>query len=279
MSRGLVLGGLVLILCGGLAAIAGFVTATRGAPSALRERDAWRRLWAPLAPAVAALALLLGWAIQEPSQTDELLRPVALLLAAPLAAVWVRALIRAARAALDRGEGLPAAVVGLWRPRVTLDPRFRAALDEDALQAVLQHEHAHARHRDPLRIWLAQLATDLQGPFGGAAGRLTGWLDALELARDDEARRAGVRGEDLADALVRAARFTPAVRPRAAATLGSPDDRLAERVRRLLAPLEGAPTRTAVWAPLLVAGAVAVAAFLGFSHGDDVLRALPFVGV
>jgi hypothetical protein len=38
-----------------------------------------------------------------------------------------------------------------------------------------------ALHRDPLRIWLAQLATDLQGSSPGARERLSWWMAALGL--------------------------------------------------------------------------------------------------
>jgi Zn-dependent protease with chaperone function len=284
VSRDLVLGALVLILCGSLACLAGLAprgrtTRERALSGAARERRAWRRLWAPLAPAALALALLVGWAMHEPSVTDEVLMPAALALAAPLALVWLRAVARAAHAlAAAARVDAPAAAVGLLRPRVIVDAGFRARLDAGALEAVLAHERAHARHRDPLRIWLAQLATDLLGPLGSARARLASWLDALEVARDDEARRAGARGEDLAHALVLAARAPGPPSPRAVATLGSPAARLEARVERLLRPLDGDDAQ--VPAPrwlALAALAAAAAALVGWTHGDLVVRALPFV--
>jgi BlaR1 peptidase M56 len=283
VSRDAVLATLVVILCGSLACLAGFLpsAAPPSGSSLARERAGWRRLWAPLAPAAAALALLVGWALHEPSVTDELLVPAALALAAPLAFVWARALARAVAALRAPRPGVPAAVVGLWRPRLVLDAAFRDALDAPAFQAVLAHEHAHARHRDPLRIWLAQIATDLQWPLGAAPARLAAWLGALEDARDDEARRGGVRGEDLASALLSAARASWAQPPPgAAATLGSEGERLATRVERLLRPLDldAGPGRTgASLALAALAAGVAAAAVLGWAHGDLVLRALPFV--
>lgn len=282
MNRDLVLGTLVLIVCGSLAWLPGLLPsrAPRGETGAARERAAWRRLWLPLAPAALALAVLVGWALQEPSETDELLLPAALALAVPLGLVWARALIRAVRALRVREAGAPAAVVGLLRPRVVIDPAFGRAVDGAALTAARAHEEAHARHRDPLRIWLAQIACDVQWPFGAAPARLAAWLEALELARDDEARRAGVPGEDLASALVSAARHAPHARLDAIATLGAPEELLAVRVARLLRPLEPdlAPHSARRW---LVAAALVVtvagAALAGWTHGDLVLRALPFV--
>jgi BlaR1 peptidase M56 len=282
VSRNLVLVTLVLILCGSLACLAGLLPslAPPGGTSAARERAAWRRLWTPLVPAATALALLVGWALHEPSVTDEVLLPTTLVLVAPLGVVWLRALGRAVAASRARGLGLPAAVVGLLRPRVVIDPGFRERLDAASFEAALAHERAHARHRDPLRIWLAQLATDLQWPLGAARARLTLWLDALESARDDEARHEGVRGEDLASALVSAARGAAPARLGAAATLGSPDALLAARVERLLRPLDPeapvASTRTRL-ALVALAAAVTAAVLVGWTHGDLVVRALPFV--
>jgi hypothetical protein len=273
VSRDLVLAALVLISCGSLAWLAGLLPSR--APS-LPEARAWRRLWAPLLPAAAALALLVGWALHEPSVTDEVLTPAALLLVAPLGLVWARAGLRAAAALRARADGLPAAVVGLLRPRVVLDPTFRAALDAPSLEAVLAHERAHARHRDPLRIWLAQLATDLQGSTRAARARLDAWIGTLETARDDEARRDGVRGEDLANALVLAARAASPPRG-AVATLGSPATLLAARVDRLLAPLETPVPSRAVPALLALAALIVAAALAGWMHGDLFVRALPFV--
>jgi hypothetical protein len=274
VSRDLVLAALVLISCGSLAWLAGLLPSdARARPSA--ETRAWRRVWAPLMPAGAALALLFGWALHEPSVTDEILTPAALLLGAPLGLVWVRAALRAAAALRARTDGLPAGVVGLLHPRVVLDEAFRAALDASSLEAVLAHERAHARHRDPLRIWLAQLATDLQGSTLAARGRLDAWLGALETARDDEARRGGVRGEDLANALVLAARAS-VPRPGAVATLGSPEALLTARVDRLLAPLES-PAKSRAVPALLALGALVLATLVGWMHGDLFVRALPFV--
>ncbi len=51
-------------------------------------------------------------------------------------------------------EGLPvpAFAVGLWSPRIYLDRRLVEDLSAEELAAVLRHEHAHVRRRDPLRL-------------------------------------------------------------------------------------------------------------------------------
>lgn len=51
-------------------------------------------------------------------------------------------------------EGLPvpAFAVGLWSPLIYLDRRLADDLSTVELAAVLRHEHAHVRRRDPLRL-------------------------------------------------------------------------------------------------------------------------------
>lgn len=215
-------------------------------PSALEaERTAWWALWRPLLPGALVLAFLFGWALQEP-ESAEALHAWAYLCATPIALVWGRASVRAWRSGSASKVAL-AGTVGLLRPRVVIAPELRSALDDSALKAVLEHEHAHARHRDPLRLWLAQLATDLQWPARAAQLRLARWREVLELARDEEACASGAAGPDLAAAVVTAARLQRQERPLAAiAGLGSAvprrglvvghsaDDALRARIARLL---------------------------------------------
>lgn len=182
----------------------------QGGGSFALERRAWRRIWRPLAPGLLVLAFLIGWALQEPDSAEAL--PIlAFAIALPFALLWARAGLRAARSARS-AAGVAAAkplaaTVGLWRPRTILSPLLHEQLDAAALRAVMEHEAAHARHRDPLRLWLAQLVTDLQWPLSGARRRFTEWRLALELARDDEALARGVDGGDLAAGLLAVARL------------------------------------------------------------------------
>src|SRR5207245_115803 len=62
------------------------------------ERIQWRRIWLPVVPAALTLAVLIGWGLQEPNQTDELVRDEVGIAAACFAVVWLRALVRALRA-------------------------------------------------------------------------------------------------------------------------------------------------------------------------------------
>jgi hypothetical protein len=286
MSRNLVV--LVLSFCvgGTLTFAAGQLSPTRtgGARAdegaGVLERHSWLALWAPLFPALLAIASLLGWAAQEPTVTDELLHPLAFVLAAPFALRALRAAARAVGALRPPRLDLPAVTIGLLRPRVVVSSRLRAELAPAGMAAVHAHERAHALHRDPLRIWLAQVATDLQGSSPGARERLSWWMAALELARDEEARRSGVAGEDLATALVVAARIGPSVAATAGAvaTLSVAEADFAARVHRLLAPLppdeRGSRGLVAAFA---VGAAVAAAGALGLHFGDVIVRALPVV--
>lgn len=262
MDREVVLLALVLA-CSGPAFLAGGLRRPAGpGPIGRSERHCWTGVWMPALPAAVLLCGLIGWSVREPADSEAL--PWTLVfMSSPAGMVWVRAAIRALRALWSPPTGAYAAAVGLFRPRVVIDQRLRAALDPAALHAVEAHEWAHARHRDPLRIWLAQLITDVQWPLPHARARFEAWLTSLEMVRDDDARRAGIDGADLAAAVITAAQFGTA-RAAGARITGDGHD-LADRVDRLLQPLppaaqpERAPATLVMIAPLfglaIVAGA------------------------
>ncbi|HZL21549.1 MAG TPA: M56 family metallopeptidase [Polyangia bacterium] len=285
MNRDLVFATLVLGLCGSVIWVTGWASGVStlaarslGESGRADELRSWRRLWSPLVPAAVALAALCGWTIQEPRSTDELLRPVALLGLIPLALVWLRAVFRAARALVPPRVAPVAATVGLLRPRVVMDAGLCRRLERLPLDAALAHERAHARHRDPLRIWLAQIATDLQWPNPSAQRRFEGWAEALELARDEEVRAGGVRGEDLAAALVAAVRLARESVLAAAARLTGPERALCERIDRLLEPLRAMTPLGRRWLlPLTLLTALAAAGVFGVARGDLLVRALPLI--
>jgi Zn-dependent protease with chaperone function len=211
------------------------------------ELGMWRALWWPSVPVVAVISILIGWAIVEPAVSDEPLPFSGVVMSALFLGLWVRGLIRAARALRSRTP-VVAGTVGLWRARVVLSDALVARLDPDALNAAQAHELAHARHRDPLRIWLAQLITDLQWPWPAAQRRFARWRQVLELARDEEARLAGADGADLAAAVLVAVTLRPCDAP-GAALIDGPIG-LEERIQRLLTPVSGedvqVPSRTVV---------------------------------
>jgi Zn-dependent protease with chaperone function len=62
---------------------------------------------------------------------------------------------------------------GVLRPSVVIESAAAAALSDAALEAVLMHEEAHRRHRDPLRRALRQAVVDV----GYRSGALRWWSD------------------------------------------------------------------------------------------------------
>lgn len=281
MDRELVLAVLALVLTGATVQLASFwPTSGAGMTSAGREaeRRSWSQLWAPLAPGLVVLCALAGWAAVEPEPSEQPPRSL-IALTVPFAFICARAGWRAAKALARRRHVHAAAAVGLFRPRVVVSDRFRGMLDDRAVDAALAHEAAHVRHRDPLRVWLAQLATDLQWPSRRAAARFRTWMRVLEFARDDEARRGGADGADLAAAILAAVRWQAADRV-GLAQAGEAVD-LEARIRRLLASLPpNHPNRSNqcalafVAAPMLVAVTVA-GAWFGETIVRTVFSALP----
>jgi Zn-dependent protease with chaperone function len=276
MDRELVLAILVALLCGSALTAAG--SCPTGSPSgssgrALEQR-AWWRMWLPFAPAVIVFAALCGWALVEPADAERV--PNCLLLGAvPFAAVVVRATWRAVRSMVSCHQDQAIATVGLMRPRIILSPRIAKALDEQALAAAFEHERAHARHRDPLRLWVAQLGSDLLWPWPAAHARFQCWRRALELARDEEARLCGVAGPDLAAAILAALRCSRADASLSAAALGGDEALVAERIARLMRPLETeAPPadERSFWRLALAAG-ITLAVLLGTEFGERAVRA------
>ena len=236
------------------------------------EQFRWRQLWLPLLPTTLALFSIVGWALYEPENSEAL--PVSLIVVAGLFSVlWLRALYRALRRLLLRERVLLAGTVGLFRPRVIISARLAQALDSEALSAVQAHEGSHQRHKDPLRIWLAQLATDLQWPWPSTKHRLLYWRFALELARDEEARAEGVDGADLAAAILTAAHLKLGPEPAIHASLLGTSEALQYRIERLLAPLPTASTHpTNRWWLLLFLALSSIV--LGAVFGEEIVRYL-----
>ncbi len=285
MDRELVLAVLAAAGCGGALTLAAWCPPTKltGESGRVLERRAWRRLWSPFAPALLLLAALCGWALVEPATAERV--PTCLVAAAvPFVLLLLRALWRGVGALRQAGGQVDIGVVGLWRPRIVVSGCVVATLDGSALAAALAHERAHARHRDPLRIWLANFATDLLWPWGAATQRLRVWARALELARDEEARRgeprersgtlAAASGADLAAAVLGCARLNGR-RAMPAATLGGETAFLQERIARLLQPVaaeEPLPSAPAFWC-LACLGAL-LAGYTGCVFGEHIIRVL-----
>ena len=255
------------------------------------EQAAWLRVCLPALPMLFIGAWLAGWALTQPDPVRDRLDPlVVVALWLPFGLLFLRALLRAVWALVREPPEYGVSTVGFMTPLVLFSPFLARQLDEPVIQAALAHERAHGRHRDPLRIWIAQLITDLQWPWPRARRRFEAWLEALEWARDDEARRDGIEGSDLAAAVLASVRFLGALAPRqraaltgtqlAHARLVGDGQTLRCRVARLLAPLPraarpearrvlGFPASAALWVPVLL-GVLA----LGIVYGGLLMRPL-----
>ncbi len=277
MERELTLATLSLSACGSALLLSSSLlpSAQSGGGGQELEHACARRMWSPLVFALLVFAGLLGWGLQEPDMTNEALSPVVWGVALVVSAIWGRAALRAVLsvAAATSRPATGACTIGLLRPRVVVVESLASLLDESELGAVLEHERAHVRHRDPLRILLTQFVADLQWPVPSAGTLLSAWRHALELARDEEARARGVDGADLASAIVKAARFAVGRRATAAALVDAPQ--LADRVARLLQPV---PTSRGPWTfrrlSVVLASSLAVAVIVGHIFGEQIVRAV-----
>jgi hypothetical protein len=265
------LGGMMILACGWWPA-----RDTGGASARPLERLRWRQIWLPLVPALIVAAWLCGWALAEPDPTPEKASILLILASVPFALLFGRAAIRALWSLVREKGDVVTATVGLLRPWVLFSPYLAKALDDRTIEAALEHERAHARHRDPLRIWFAQLATDLQWPWPQAQKRFQLWILALELARDEEARALGVDGSDLAAAILASARLgRQAILPANAALISDPST-LKERISRLLEPLplDQPQTRTVTWTAVVAIPVLLCAIGFGSVFGEHIVRTL-----
>lgn len=94
---------------------------------------------------------------------------------------------------------------GIWRP-VLLLPTSSESWREADLQAALQHELAHVRHRDPLRRWLGTLVCALWWPLPLVWLASRAWKLEQERACDDAVIVSGADPEGYAIQLLSAAR-------------------------------------------------------------------------
>ena len=269
----------LIVLMGGLALqlFAGWSLRVRSASAARQlEQRRWFALWRPLVSALIVAAALCGWALSQPDPVPVHVGPLLFVVCAPFAFIIARALARAVWSLLRPVGEHGIATIGVIQPHVVVAPKLARSLDERVLEAALAHERAHVKHRDPLRIWIGQIAADLQWPWDNAQQRFADWLDALEHARDDQARAEGIEGADLAAAVLGLLRYQQGLHAIEARLTGT-EERLQERITRLLQPLPvGAPQQQMSIFRLvgLIALACAIAVALGAVFGESLIRPL-----
>jgi Zn-dependent protease with chaperone function len=270
MERELDLMIMIFIMSGFATAVVGLIPVRRVSDVHRSERALWRAITRPFASFVVSVAMVSGWALHERGDAETPRAPL-LLFAALVSLVWIRAIMRAVSSLRTKPAG-PAMTVGLLHPLIVVSPSFAASIEPDVLAAVIAHEAAHARHHDPLRIFIAQLATDLQWPSTRARARFDHWMHVLELSRDDEARALGADGADLAAGVVAAARIKHVCGGVVARLTGT---ELMERIDRLLAPLTSTdalePSRGR---PIALIAAVGASLAFGAFYAEAIVRAL-----
>lgn len=252
-----------------------------------------------LLPAGLGLAATLtvalpAWVLHEPRGGGESAGPVLLALAAlgilllagrPGAAAleaWRTArLVRRWRADGHELPGLPlpatrvelaapfAALSGVLRPRLLLSRTLVEALEPGELEAVVEHERAHAAARENLRQWLLRASPDPLALLPAGRRLREEYEQAAERAAD-EAACARVPPLRLARALLKTASLAQGAPPLAvAATSLHREGAVADRVRALVVAHERGPdpapgTRLRRgWALLAAAALAALAAAPG----------------
>ena len=140
----------------------------------------------------------------------------------------------------------PAFTAGWWRPRIFLAAQLERLLTEDELTAVIQHESAHARGRDPLKLSVMRFLASTLFYIPALRRMADDLADEAEIAADD--RAAANDPAVLACAIVALAQFDPlkggttAFQESAIASGIQRRGLLERRVRRLVG--ERAPART-----------------------------------
>lgn len=149
--------------------------------------------------------------------------------------------------------------VGLWRPRILLSAALVRALDPLALRVVIEHERAHARRRDALRMLVARLLSWPHLPRLRRALLAELRLAAERACDEAAARRVGDRLR-VAETIVAAERLlgaAPLPVARSSPLAGSPlagvlapgfgEDAVPARVRALLAGEPAPPRPGTAW--------------------------------
>lgn len=184
------------------------------------------------------------------------------------------------RAALEAGvqpdrvrivDGLPspAFTAGWLRPHIYVARALAERLDAAELIAVLAHEGAHVRRRDPLRLSALRFLSRTLFWVPGLRRLADDLADETEIQADDVASRK--RPLALASAILELARWDH-VRAPATARVGFDDrDLLERRVKRLAG--EDAPPRSRITRRVLLTAALALG--LAWSSGVIVAHPLP----
>jgi Zn-dependent protease with chaperone function len=179
-----------------------------------------------------------GWCVLATPQL------VALVMDAWQTSRWARRVSNAPERVFDSirfhlidAPGLGACTTGLLRPRIAVDRALWRKLSNDERRAVLHHEEAHRRRRDPLTLFVLELCAALAIPTQ-VMKLVRLWQADAETECDRHAADVTCSSDSVASALLVIAHYhqqTPLVRlPIRASAAGS---ELEGRVRTLLADI------------------------------------------
>ena len=94
-------------------------------------------------------------------------------------------------------------VAGLWTPRIYVDDRLPDLLDRRELEAVLFHELAHTRARDPIRRAVVEGLGRVIRPLPGGRELVERSIARMEIRADRAAMGDGATRRSLASALLK----------------------------------------------------------------------------
>ncbi len=154
---------------------------------------------------------------------------------------------------------------GILKQKILLSRSAEFLLSPRELQAAFNHELAHVRRRDNLRKLLLRFVA-----FPGMASLEMAWLEATEMAADDEAVSDAAEALDLAAALIKLSRFATAhrVADLTATLVYSPASAMNARVERLISWSDQRPALPGMSTKYLLAsaGTIVVAFAFTYSH-------------
>lgn len=196
-----------------------------------------------------------GRAVLRLRGTLGLLNDRALEASEPIGQAAARARIPLAAVRVVAGLPTPAFTAGWIRPLVYVSGELAPALSVDQLAAILAHEDAHRRRRDPLRLSVLRFLACVLFYLPALRKLADDMADEAEIHADDEAACRCVEPLVLASAIVDLATY-PGMP--ACAAVGFQRPELLERRVRRLAGEDAAVGTHVTWRSLAVAAALLV---------------------
>ena len=166
-----------------------------------------------------------------------------------------RAHIDTTRISVVEGLPNPAFTAGLWSPRIFVASNLQQRLNRAELDAVIAHEAAHVRRRDPLRLTTYRFLSCLFFWMPALKGLAADMADEAEIEADDSA--AQLNALALASALLKLAAAPLGSFPAHSLVRFTNRDLLDRRIRRLAG--ESTPLPSRVTGRSLVLATVALA--------------------